>query len=779
MRASLLAAFAVLAAYPALPAETFTYPGLVAYMKDLERLSLIPDPEEKVRTFSSYDRASAYSPGNDAYANWGANNDGAGFIRRQEDGRRVLAEMTGPGTIWRINGATKSNGHMLIYLDGSPTPAVDLAWNDVFGRTQAPFTHPSLAYTAAGGMSNHYPIPYKTTCKVVVSDDWNSYFYFDYTTFPKGTVLPTFTRNLAPEDLEALSDLNKFFTDGLGNDPAGARQGQTVDSNGYSVAAGQTATVLDQAGEGAITGIRMRVKGLATKDEQWAALRELALGMHWDGEAAMSVWSPLGDFFGSACGLNPYKSLPLGVREDGWMYAYWYMPYASRARITLKNDGTKARDVEAVIVRAPLARPIAEYARFHAKWNRNMFQPTRKDRWPDYTVLKTAGKGRFLGFMLHLFKTDDRVDPASAPGEYWWGEGDEKFFVDGEKSPSWFGTGSEDYFAYAWATPDLFSKPFHAQVYNEGSIHWKGNRAMDRFQISTAIPFQTGFEGAIEKYYSEAYTRYGVLPRWYLAPGGNDPYGETSLAERTGYYEAPQARDTTRIEAEDLRVIARSGGSLTPQYMDWAGAGKWSRDQHLFWYKNNLGDVQQNSTATLALPVTRAGGYRILANMTQAFDYGSIRFSLDGQACGGTFDLYHDGPATSGETELCTRTLAAGTHELGLAITGKSADAKAFYAGIDYLKLVPLPSALPAPAPLAAPSLRGWRRSAGGLEFLVSPDAESVEIFDQRGGRIARLTARMGRAYWQQDSKEAGNVRILIRVRAGARQSTRALALVR
>lgn len=34
--------------------------------------------------------------------------------------------------------------------------------------------------------------------------------------------------------------------------------------------------------------------------------------------------------------------------------------------------------------------------------------------------------------------------------DWWWGEGDEKFFVDGEKFPSSFGTGSEDYIGYAW-----------------------------------------------------------------------------------------------------------------------------------------------------------------------------------------------------------------------------------------------------------------------------------------------------------------------------------------
>ena len=38
----------------------------------------------------------------------------------------------------------------------------------------------------------------------------------------------------------------------------------------------------------------------------------------------------------------------------------------------------------------------------------------------------------------------------------WWGEGDEKFFIDGEKYPSTVGTGSEDYIGYAWAANPPF-----------------------------------------------------------------------------------------------------------------------------------------------------------------------------------------------------------------------------------------------------------------------------------------------------------------------------------
>jgi len=38
------------------------------------------------------------------------------------------------------------------------------------------------------------------------------------------------------------------------------------------------------------------------------------------------------------------------------------------------------------------------------------------------------------------------------------GEGDEKFFVDGENSLN-LRTGSEDYFGYAWGNPAVFSRP--------------------------------------------------------------------------------------------------------------------------------------------------------------------------------------------------------------------------------------------------------------------------------------------------------------------------------
>ncbi len=158
----------------------------------------------------------------------------------------------------------------------------------------------------------------------------------------------------------------------------------------------------------------------------------------WDGQAQPAVWCPLGDFFGTAPGVNLYKTLLTGMTDKGF-YSYWYMPFAKSAVVELVNEDTVHRHLEFQITHAPLDRPFDGLGHFHAKWHRDTVELPR-DRWPDWLMLQTQGRGRFCGVSLHVWN----------PQGGWWGEGDEKFFVDGEKFPSTFGTGSEDYFGYAW-----------------------------------------------------------------------------------------------------------------------------------------------------------------------------------------------------------------------------------------------------------------------------------------------------------------------------------------
>ena len=122
---------------------TLSYADLLRRMTDLERLAVLPLPDETAAQCSSYDRASKYDAKTGKYVDWGANNDSNGCIRK-EGKQIVMAEMEGPGCIWRIWSALAQNGHVKIYLDGQTTPAVNLPY-PVFFRLRRP-VQPSDAF---------------------------------------------------------------------------------------------------------------------------------------------------------------------------------------------------------------------------------------------------------------------------------------------------------------------------------------------------------------------------------------------------------------------------------------------------------------------------------------------------------------------------------------------------------------------------------------------------------------------------------------------------------
>lgn len=670
MRQMWLAALLPIAALGVATAgQELTYVELVHRLTDLERLAVLPQPGERCAQCSSYDRRSRYDVQNGQYVNWAANGDGRGMIRA-EDGRWVMAEMAGPGCIRRIWSARPGTGRVSIYLDGSSEPAVDLPFSGYFDGRTPPFVYPSLVYTAASGKNCYVPIPYRKSCKIVAEKGWGDYYHFTYQTFPKGTVVPTFTRELAPEERAALQAADAFLTNDLGTDPAGRRQGQVSERRRLTVPAGETIGVANIEGPRAITKLEVRIS-LAGREQECAALRELALRITWDGEDKPAVWAPLGDFFGTAPGINRYRSLPVGMTDEG-LYSYWYMPFSERALVEVTNAGSAPRSLEFTIVHAPLSRPINTLGRLHAKWHRDAFLPAEPGRAIDWTMLRTRGRGRFCGVMLHVWN----------PRGGWWGEGDEKFFVDGEAFPSTFGTGSEDYFGYAWCNPSIFRRAYHNQTFNP-----RGNRghvSVNRWHITDSVPFQDSFEGAIEKYYPNARgTLYACTVYWYLAPRGEDPYEPAPVEERTGYFAEPQAfREPGALEGEKLEVLHITGGQARTQDMFPFGEG-WSSEAHLWWTGGKPGD-----RLVLGLPVALTGRYELKAQLTKARDYGIVRLYLDGGPLGGPVDLFNPSVTPSGAISLGVHELTQGGHRLTVEITGARQEAvKAYMFGLDWLKL--------------------------------------------------------------------------------------------
>jgi hypothetical protein len=263
----------------------------------------------------------------------------------------------------------------------------------------------------------------------------------------------------------------------------------------------------------------------------------------------------------------------------------------------------------------------------------------------------------------------------------WWGEGDEKFFVDGEKFPSTIGTGSEDYFGYAWCNPTLFQNAYHDQTISNGN---KGHVSVNRWHVTDNVPFQKSFEGDIEKYYANARpTLYACTAYWYQAPGDADPYEPPPLSERVGYWTAPAPSGVKgALDGEAMEILAKTGGEAAPQDMT-GYSGGWSNDTHLWWTRAKPGDKLD-----LALPVKDAGKYKLTARMTKARDYGIVQIYLDGQKLGDPIDLYNPDVVPTAVLSWGTHELTAGKHKLTLQITGANEKAvKAHMVGLDYVKL--------------------------------------------------------------------------------------------
>ncbi len=610
-----LATIAGLILCPAVQAETLTYADLVGQLTDLSRLATAPPPGERGAQASSYDRASQYDAKHDKYIHWDANGDNNGIVRREGD-LSVLADIQGPGCIRRIWSAAPGKGHVRIYLDGAKSPAVDLPFNDYFNGKNAPFTRPNLVYTTAAlGFDNYTPISFQKSCKVVADKDWGAYYHFTYTQFAPGTTVPTFSMNLSKEDNEAL-DAADHTLDLCGQDPAGSRPGEQTLSNTVTVTPGSTVTAAELDGPQAITALKVHLDLPHDLKTQRTFLRQLTLRITWDDDAEPAVWSPLGDFFASPAGAIPFQALPVGLTKDRTFYCYWYMPFATKARIALGNDGPDPVSIQLEVVHAPLTLPIDSLSPLPRQMARvTLSCPQRLDRAPDWNILTTQGRGRFVGVALHVWN----------PRGGWWGEGDEKFFVDGEKFPSTFGTGSEDYFGFAWCNPHRFAKPFHDQPINENN---SGHSSEDRWEIVENIPFQQSFEGCIEKYFpNKRPTLYAAVAYWYLAPGGQDRYEAVPVGERVGYWVRPPAFHVDDvIEAENMPVLNTPEHMPASQYMSVFKALTWSNEQQLFWTPKADGEK-----LVVGFKAPQAGRFHLLARFTKAPDYGTIQVGLDEQ----------------------------------------------------------------------------------------------------------------------------------------------------
>ena len=632
-------------------------------LTDLGGLAEFPNPPYTCKQFSSYDPASK-SPTED----WFANGDAGHFLRIEEvAGRKehVMMDAAGPGAIVRIWSANPE-GVLRIYVDGHATPVIAAPMKELLGGSVPALPRP-IAGEYSAGWNLYLPIPYAKSCKVT-SDKGGFYYHVNYRTYPAGTAVTSFDAAqltaLTPE-LKSLAEMLAAPA-GLNPKPWAATGRAPTQLFRFALAPGVTGNLAELEGPKAIRHLRIKWKPTDDRDE--AALRSVILMMTFDGETTVEV--PLGDFFGAAPGLNPYESLPFSVSADGTLESRWVMPFQKSARVQARNLGKQLVNVEGEVSFAPYTWTDRSLY-FHAVWR--IEHDVSTEPKIDWNYLTATGRGVFAGV---AFAIDN-------PVRAWWGEGDEKIYVDGEKFPSHFGTGTEDYFGYAWCSPALFTHAYHNQPRCDGPGNF-GRTSVNRFHIIDRIPFEKDFRFDMELWHwQKCLVNLAVTSYWYARPGGTDAF-PAIRAEDVVLRPTPErkiSRVAGAIEGETMRIIEKTG-IAAPQ--EWEGT---SGEAHLWWHR----DQQPGDTLTLGFAVSEAGTYRVRGRFLKAIDYGIAQFAINGVKAGAPIDFYHDGVVITEEIDLGSFALKAGENRLSMTVVGANPKAvKSYMVGLDYLKLEPV-----------------------------------------------------------------------------------------
>lgn len=369
----------------------------------------------------------------------GLNNDAGYFLYEAEDAagatRAVLLDAVGPGAVRNLWGL---GGHDLrIEADGRVI--VDASQTDFFTGLVPGFPKPLVfkGLVASGPWKcqthwSYVPIGFRERCIVSTSNPR-----------PFAHVVAERYRN--PRQVKpwregrSVAELTRLW-ESCGRDPkpwrnVRKREGRVV------IPAGQGSQLLAIPGAGAIGALSLR---LSPRDPE--ALRQVRLLGYWDGEAEPSLSAPVGHFFGAGVRWQEIPSLLVGVSGE-WGYSYFPMPFWEDAALWLVNGSTRE-----VVCDWRVEWRSKPYPREHAGYFRTWFH--KDESTPlgrDYQFLSVAGRGHFIGVVQTLIG-----------GHYC--EGDERFYIDGSRSPAFYGTGTEDYYmAACWPNIDVHT-PFHGTV---------------------------------------------------------------------------------------------------------------------------------------------------------------------------------------------------------------------------------------------------------------------------------------------------------------------------
>lgn len=213
---------------------------------------------------------------------------------------------------------------------------------------------------------------------------------------------------------------------------------------------------------------------------------ELIIRMYWDNASEPAVEVPLGNFFAAGFGLrNEIRSDPVTVETGDGYNCYWQMPFHKSGKITITNDGKKsARGFYYQVDYTEFKKLPKNTAYFCAQYR----QEYPEELGRDYLIADIEGTGHYVGTVMSV----------RARSPYWFGEGDAKFYVNGEQEPSIWGTGTEDYFLCAWGLNQYLFDEFGCTYMSAGEEDLGVKYTLYRWHLKDPVMFTKSLRFEIE-----------------------------------------------------------------------------------------------------------------------------------------------------------------------------------------------------------------------------------------------------------------------------------------
>ena len=518
-----------------------TFNSLLEEMGDRSASTYWPEIEYRSLQASSYNRASVApdKPG------WFADSDGVSWIREEMNGGKkeyVIMEHDGPGCITRMwtpffyySFSNRIGPNIKIYLDGNTKPVIEenfIALLSGKGSISPPFAN----YTARAGVC-FLPIPFSKSCKITL-DSKAFYNIINYRAYGMNTNIQTFSKDIYSKASPIL----------------GATAENLINPDSYSGGWQKSFESIIKPNDSLVVNlpegnhiIRQLTISLNPK-KCLQSLRSTVLKIDFDGK--QTVWCPVGDFFCSPDTINTFQTRNLSVSKDGKMTSNWEMPYSSNAQLSLIN----LNDQEVTV---SIDLNVGNYSwnnrsmYFHLNWTDIGILPGNK--FFDLNFINITGKGVLAGDALTVL----------SPGKGWWGEGDEKIFIDdndiNRRFPSHFGTGTEDYYGWAGGVvptgKDVFSMPFGSNVRIGNQANPRGYNICIRNRILDDIPFNNqlifDMEASpgtdIRKYWN--LLAYSMVTYWYGMPDAK--------SNRSSRYDLAKRKLITLSEIERMEQMLK------------------------------------------------------------------------------------------------------------------------------------------------------------------------------------------------------------------------------